>query len=277
MRAGRRRPPFRDGMFELGQGEEVAQAIQNKVRHLLVDADVQERAAEQGLVELLVRHDPHGLGEAAARVDLDLVVGIDDARAEDDGGYVPLARRPQAHDDPHGPGGDVALVEVRHDRGIEEGRRFDGILRGQVGPDQHAAVARAVVGLAGDFQGHAVVLVEHGGDVAVAGAELQEHLVQQAVDLPVAEGLNAGHDAGDPRLSAGVEEAGDDAAKIAAEGDRQTPHAQRARPAFSVGCFHQYSLASWRTERSPTGQSSNKGKTRHVLPRSTAKLGIMPL
>ncbi len=231
----RRSPRFRDGLFELDQSERVAEAIQNEVRHRIVDADVFELAAEQRLFILLVPHDPDGLGEAAAGVDLDVVVGIDDAGAEDDGGDVPLAGRPQAHDDPHRTGGNVALVEMRDDRGVEEGRGFDGILGGQVGPNQHAAIARAVVRLADNFQGRSAVLVEHGGDVAVAGTELQEHLVQQAVDLCVAQGANAVDDVRDPRLPAGVEEAGNDAAKIAAEGDRQTPNFQGTLVTFAVG------------------------------------------
>ena len=152
-RFGRRSPRFRDGLFELGRGERVAEAIQNEVHHRIVDADVLELATEQRLFELLVRHDPDGLGEAAAGVDLDPVVGIDDAGAEDDGGDVPLAGRPQTHDEPHRAGGNVALVVMRDDRRIEERRGFERILRGQVGSDQHAAIARAVVRLAGDFQG----------------------------------------------------------------------------------------------------------------------------
>ena len=68
----------------------------------------------------------------------------------------------------------------------------------------------------------------------MAGAELQEHLVQQAVDLPAAQTDDALDDAADPRLPAGIEEAGNDAANIAGEGDRQTPDVQRARAAFAV-------------------------------------------
>ena len=70
----------------------------------------------------------------------------------------------------------------------------------------------------------------------MAGAELQEHLVQQAVDLFVAQAADALDDVADPRLPAGIEEAGNDAANIAAEGDRQTPDFQGATAAFAVDC-----------------------------------------
>ena len=189
---------------------------------------------EQRLFELLVRHEPDRLGEAAAGVDLDLVVGVDDAGAKDDGGDVPLARRPQAHDDPHRAGGNVALVVMRNDRRIEECRGFERIFRGQVGPDQHLAIARAVVWLAGDFQARPVVLVKHRGDAAMAGAKLHEHVVQQAVDLFVAQGAHAVDDVADPLLPAGIEETGNDAAKIAAEGNRQTADFQGTDGSFSI-------------------------------------------
>jgi len=236
-RFGHRSPHFRDGLLELRQVEKVAEAIQNEVRHRMVDVDVLKLSAEQRFFILLIRHGPDGLGEAAARVDLDLVVGIDDAGTKDNGGDVPLARRPQTHDDPDRTGGNVALVVMGNDRRIEQRRGFDRILRGQVGSDQHPAIARAVVRLvrlAGDFQGRPVVLVEHGSDFAVAGAELEEHLVQQAVDLFVAQGAHALEDVADPSLSAGVEEASNDAAKIAAERDRQTPDFQGTDVSFSV-------------------------------------------
>ena len=63
----------------------------------------------------------------------------------------------------------------------------------------------------------------------MAGAELQQHLVQQPVDLPAAQAADALDDAADPRLPAGIEEAGNDAANIAGEGDRQTPDVSRGR------------------------------------------------
>ena len=110
-----------------------------------MDADVFELAAKQGLVVLLVGHDADRPGEPPAGVDLDLVIGSDDAGAEDDRRHVPLARRPQAHDEPHRAGGKVALVVMRDDRRVEERRRLDRILGGQVGPDQQAAIVREVV------------------------------------------------------------------------------------------------------------------------------------
>ena len=68
----------------------------------------------------------------------------------------------------------------------------------------------------------------------MAGTELQKHLVQQPVNLPTAQTVDSIDDAADPRLPAGIEEAGNDAANIAGEGDRQTPDPQRALAAFAV-------------------------------------------
>ena len=96
------------------------------------------------------------------------------------------------------PAGQVALVVMRDDRRVEERRRLDRILGGQVGPDQQAAIVREVVRHADHRHGRAVILVEHGGDVAVAGAELQKHLVQQPVNLPAAQAADALDDAADP-------------------------------------------------------------------------------
>ena len=213
---GCRVPRLGDGMFELGQGERVGEAVQHEIHRPVGDADVFELAAKQGLVVLLVGHDADGPGEASAGVDLDLVIGRDDAGAEDDRRHVPLARGPQTHDEPHRAGGKVALVVMRDDRRVEERRRLDRILGGQVGPDQQAAIVREVVREADHRHGRAVILIEHGGDVAVAGTELQKHLVQQPVNLPTAQTADALDDAADPRLPAGIEEPGNDAANIAA-------------------------------------------------------------
>ena len=132
------------------------------------------------------------------------------------------------------PVGMLRLVVMRNNRRIEECRGFERVFRGQVGPDQHLAVVRAVIGLAGDFQGRPVVLVEHRGDAAVAGAELHEHVVQQTVNLFVAQGAHAVDDVADPLLPAGIEETGNDTAKITAEGDRQTADFQRADASYSI-------------------------------------------
>ena len=93
---------------------------------------------------------------------------------------------------------------------------------------------REVVRQADHRHGRAVILLEHGGDVAVAGAELPKHLVQQPVNLPAAQTVDALDDAADPRLPAGIEEPGNDAANIAGEGDRQTPDVQGTPAAFAV-------------------------------------------
>ena len=68
----------------------------------------------------------------------------------------------------------------------------------------------------------------------MAGTELQKHLVQQSVNLPAAQTADALDDAADPRLPAGIEEPGNDAANIAGEGDRQTPDLQGAPAIFAV-------------------------------------------
>ena len=231
---GRRVPRLGDGVFELRRGEGVGQPVQHERHRLLADADVFELAAKQRLVVLLVGNDADGPGEASAGVDLDLVIGSDDAGAEDDRRHVPLARGPETHNEPHRAGGQVALVVMRDDRRIEQRRRLDRILGGQVGPDQQAAIVREVVRHADHRHGRAVILLERGGDVAVAGAELQKHLVQQPIDLPAAQTADPIDEAADPRLPAGIEETGNDAANIAGEGDRQTPDAQEALAAFVV-------------------------------------------
>ena len=82
----------------------------------------------------------------------------------------------------------------------------------------------------------------------MASAELQKHLVEQPVDLPAAEAVDAIDDAADSRLAAGIEESGNDAANIAGEGDRQTPDLQRTTFAIVVCWFHRDSLPYFDTE-----------------------------
>ncbi len=231
---GGRIPRLGDGMFELLRSERVAQPVQHEVGSPVVDADVLELAPKQGLVVLLVGNDVDGPGEPSARVDVDLVIGGDDAGAEDDRRHVPLAGGPETHDEPHRAGGKVALAVMRDDRRVEQRRRLDRILGGQVGPDQQPAILREVVRAADHRHGRAAILIEHGGDVAVAGTELPKHLVQQSVKLFIAQAVDPIDDAADSRLPAWIEEPGNDAANIAGEGDRQTPDLQSATSAFAV-------------------------------------------
>jgi len=51
------------------------------------------------------------------------LIGSDYAGAEDDRRHVPLARRSEAHDEPHRAGGSVPLVVMRDDRRVEQRRR----------------------------------------------------------------------------------------------------------------------------------------------------------
>ncbi len=66
----------------------------------------------------------------------------------------------------------------------------------------------------------------------MARAELQEHVFEQPVNLLVAKIVDALDDIAHSGFPAGVEEAGNDAANIAGEGDRQTPDGQEAAAAF---------------------------------------------
>ncbi len=159
---GRRVPRLGDGMFELRRGERVGQPVQHQRHRLLADADVLELAAKQGLVVLRVGNNADGPGEASAGIDLDLMIGGDYAAAKDDRRHVPLARRTETHNEPHGAGGKIALVVMRDDRRVEQGRRLDRILGSQVGPDQQAAILRKVVRQADHRHGRVVILFEPG-------------------------------------------------------------------------------------------------------------------
>ena len=76
---GRRFPRFGDGMFELGQGEGVGEPVEHKSYRPLGHADIVELPPEQGLFVLFVGHNADRPGEASAGVDLNLVIGGDDA------------------------------------------------------------------------------------------------------------------------------------------------------------------------------------------------------
>ena len=99
---------------------ESASRSSTRVDRALGHADVVELPPEQRLLVLLVGHDADGPGETSARVDLDLVIGRDDAGAEDDRRHVPLARRAETHDEPHRAVGKIPLVVMRDDRRIEQ-------------------------------------------------------------------------------------------------------------------------------------------------------------
>ena len=68
----------------------------------------------------------------------------------------------------------------------------------------------------------------------MAGMELPKHFIEQPVNLLTAKTVDAFDDIADPGFPAGIEEAGNDAANIVGEGDRQTPHLQIGTSAFTV-------------------------------------------
>ena len=130
------------------------------------------------------------------------------------------------------PAGKVPLAVMGDDRRIEQRRRLDRVPRGQVCSDEHASIVRSMVRLSDQGHRRPVILLQRRGNIAVAGAKPQEDVVQNPVDLRVAERVDALGNVANPRGAAGIKEPGDDAANIAAEGDRQTPDPQGAASAF---------------------------------------------
>ena len=71
-----------------------------------------------------------------------------DARLEDDIRDVAFANGPDARDEAHLSRLQTALVRMGHHRGVQQGSGLDGVLLGEVGPDQERPVRRDVVMIA---------------------------------------------------------------------------------------------------------------------------------
>ena len=134
-------------VLQVVERELVAQRGHHLLGQRAVDPQFGQLAVEEGLLVEGVGHQVRGRDEPGRLVHADPVLGVDHAGAEGDRRDVPLAGGPQAEDEPAGPVGQARLVGVPDHRGVEQGRRFQGVFLGEVGADQQApALADRLVG-----------------------------------------------------------------------------------------------------------------------------------
>ena len=191
--------------------EVVAQRGHHLVGQRAVDPEFGQLAVEEGLLVQGVGHQLRGLDEPGRLVHPDAALGVDHAGPERDRRDVPLAGGPQAQDEPAGPGGQAGLVGVPDHRRVEQGRRFQCVLLGEVGADQQPpTLADRLVGQQ-VFADLVEPVQEELAGPLVPLAELPHHLFQLALDLPLGEGRDPGDDPLDPALVRHLERPDDDA------------------------------------------------------------------
>ena len=197
--------------LQVVERELVAQRGHHLVGQRAVDPQLGQLAVEEGLLVEGVGHQVRGRDEPGRLVHADPVLGVDHAGAERDRRDVPLAGGPQAEDEPARPVGQARLVGVPDHRRVEQGRRFQGVFLGEVGADQQApALADRLVGQQVLADLLEAVQEELAGPL-VPLAELPHHALQQALDLRLGEGRDAGDDLLDPVLARRLERPDDDA------------------------------------------------------------------
>src|SRR5262249_55750282 len=141
------------------------------------------------------------------RVDRDLALLIQDARAKSDRRYMSFACRPQAQNETQRTGRQVRLVRMRDDRWIEQSRRFQRILMGVVGAKQQ-------------FPFFGKLLVDHESwpnllksssqeatDLYVTAAKVVFHLLQQVPNFSFRKSHDVRANSGHSLLSGHIERA----------------------------------------------------------------------
>ena len=208
-----------DRVLQLGEREPIAERCHHLVGERAVDAQLGELAVEQVLLVEGVGDQFRGGDEPGRLVHADPALGVDRAGAEGDGRDVPLAGGPQADDEPARAGGQARLVGVPDHRGVEQGRRFQGVFLREVRADQQAA------GLADRPVGQQVApdlleaVQEELARPLVAIAELAHHAGEQALDLRLGERRHAGDDLLGAVLARRVERPHHDAGVVGLEDD----------------------------------------------------------
>jgi len=116
---------------------------------------------------------------------------------------MPFTGGAQAQDEAQRAGRQAGLVRVRHDRGIEEGRGFHGVLGDEVRPDQELALLRRLAVGQQKMTDLAVALEQELAYLAVPAGELGQDFAEQDRDLL----FRKRHDAGDDLHALGADRA----------------------------------------------------------------------
>ena len=116
-----------------------AETVENKVRGLVVGAQLGELGAE-GVSFVHGGLRPPRDEQASRLVDPDLEIAADDPGAELEAGHVSFPDGPGAQHEAELARAEAALVGVLHDRGVREGSTLRGLFVGEVGADQKAPV-----------------------------------------------------------------------------------------------------------------------------------------
>ena len=170
--------------FQVVEGELFRERAQDVRRDVVVCAKFLELGSEQVLVVqggLAVSRN----GVAADGFKREVAPLVDHAGAKPDRRNVALANCPHAHDEALLAGGQTALVRSGHHRRVEEGRRFNRVLVGEVCPDQQTSLLGEPDILLEMMLDHLKVVLQHLREVTVAVREVLEHVVQNAGSLPI--------------------------------------------------------------------------------------------
>ena len=176
--------------IQLGRGEAGRQDAPEEMCVLIVLAELGQFPGEQVAI---VPDGPSapGVQEPAGGVEADRGIAADRAGPELDARQVTFPDRPQAHDEPHFPGLTSCLVRVDHDRRIEQGRRLQCVLVGEIRSDQ-LPPCTAYLYLGTDPVGDELeVALEGSGQVAILRGESSQRPGQGVFHLLFVEVKNA--------------------------------------------------------------------------------------
>ena len=135
---------------------------------------------------------------------------------------MPFTRRAKAHHKSQGPGRHIALIRMRHDRGIEERRRFQGILAGKHRANEQLAVLRKFTLREHMPFDHLEMIQHHLLDIEVTGMKFLADHLQLGFHLLIAKQQGAANDGGDARFLERNERANDHPRALRLQNDVMT-------------------------------------------------------
>ena len=135
---------------------------------------------------------------------------------------MPLARGAKTHHKAQGPGRHIALIRMRHDRGIEKRRRFQGVFAGKHRANEQLAVLRQLSLREHMTLDHLEMIQHHLLDIEMTGMKFLADHLQLGLHLLLAQQQGAANDGGDARFLERNERANDHPRTLGLQNDVMT-------------------------------------------------------
>ncbi len=217
-----------DRVLELVERELVAERGQDLAGERAFDAELDQLAVEQRLVEKRVGDHLGGRDEPRRLVHADATLCVDRPAPERDRRDVSLAGGAEAQHEPSRALGQARLVRVPDHRRVEQGRRFQRIFLSEIGADQHSPVLAQVLVRQEMTANLLEPVQEEMAGLLVPVVKLAHHALDEGVNLRLREGHESRDDPLDAVLVGQLERPDHDPGVAGLQDDARAPDIQPA-------------------------------------------------